>query len=458
MALDLEIRVLGELVVVRGGKSLPLPASKKTRALLGYLAVTGRAHTRERLCELLWPGPDDPRAALRWSLTKLRAVLGPRALDADRERVALASVATDLAAVHTLVGRDLETTDMGDLASAVSRFHGELCEGLGLPDCYRYQEWHTAERQTARALHASILTTLVRRSSGEPERALGWARQWVSIEPLSESAHAAVVRSLAKLGMKREALAQYAACVKILERELGARPSPELLEARMQIGASSAPVADETVVEVPKHGPEGAPPPARLAPAGPFVGRQVELAAIDACLAGARAGGSRRVLFVLGEPGIGKSSVLEELGRRALLGSGIVLAGRAFEPEMVRPYGPWIDALRAMAPSQIPSELRPELTALLPELGGSGASDRAALFDSVARLLVHLAGARAPVVVLLDDAHWFDEASAALFHYVARAVVDARVLLACAARPGELSDNPAALRMVRGLMRERCST
>src|SRR5262245_37181482 len=140
MASDLEIRVLGELVVTRGGRSLPLPASKKIRALLGYLAVTGRAHTRERLCELLWQGPDGPPAALRWSLTKLRAVLGPRALEVDRERVALATGATDLAAVQAVARRDLISASMVDLSAAVARFHGELCEGLGLPDCYRYQE------------------------------------------------------------------------------------------------------------------------------------------------------------------------------------------------------------------------------------------------------------------------------------------------------------------------------
>src|SRR4051812_45615066 len=199
-----EIRVLGELVVVRGGRSLSLPASKKTRALLGYLAVTGRSHTRERLCELLWPGPDDPRAALRWSLTKLRAVLGAGFLEADRERVALAGISTDLTDVQAILVRGMEAAGTTDLSSAVSRFHGELCEGLGLPDCYRYQEWHTAERQAARALHASLLTTLVRRFEADPERALGWARQWVSIEPLSESAHGAVIRCLAKLGHKRE--------------------------------------------------------------------------------------------------------------------------------------------------------------------------------------------------------------------------------------------------------------
>ena len=66
--------------VALGGKRRPLPPSKKTRALLAYLAVTARPHRRERLCSLLWDVPDDPRGALRWSLSKIRALVDePRA-------------------------------------------------------------------------------------------------------------------------------------------------------------------------------------------------------------------------------------------------------------------------------------------------------------------------------------------------------------------------------------------
>src|SRR5471030_798261 len=84
----LEIRLLGEPQVLRDGHAVPLPASKKSRALLAYLAASGRAHLREKLCELLWDGPDDPRAALRWSLTKLRPLVEPH-LVAGREHVEL---------------------------------------------------------------------------------------------------------------------------------------------------------------------------------------------------------------------------------------------------------------------------------------------------------------------------------------------------------------------------------
>ncbi|HEX3413501.1 MAG TPA: hypothetical protein VHT00_17440, partial [Stellaceae bacterium] len=66
----LEFRVLGELEVLSDGAPLALPPSRKTRALLAYLALTRHAHRRERLCEIFWDVPDDPRGALRWSLSK----------------------------------------------------------------------------------------------------------------------------------------------------------------------------------------------------------------------------------------------------------------------------------------------------------------------------------------------------------------------------------------------------
>src|SRR5258706_16440251 len=71
----LEIRLLGPLEVLRDEKPTPLPASKKSRALLAYLVATAKPHRRERLCELLWDAPDDPRASLRWSLAKVRPLV-----------------------------------------------------------------------------------------------------------------------------------------------------------------------------------------------------------------------------------------------------------------------------------------------------------------------------------------------------------------------------------------------
>ena len=71
----LHVQTLGDLQILANGESLPMLPSRKSRALLGYLLLGGEVQGRERLCELLWHSPRDPRGALRWSLSKLRTLL-----------------------------------------------------------------------------------------------------------------------------------------------------------------------------------------------------------------------------------------------------------------------------------------------------------------------------------------------------------------------------------------------
>ena len=72
---SLQLRLLGALTVSRGGRPVPLPSSRKVRALLAYLALSPRPVARSQLCELLWDVPNDPRGELRWSLSKLRGIV-----------------------------------------------------------------------------------------------------------------------------------------------------------------------------------------------------------------------------------------------------------------------------------------------------------------------------------------------------------------------------------------------
>jgi DNA-binding SARP family transcriptional activator len=90
----ISLRLLGEIEVERNGEQLILPPSRKTRALLAYLVASGRPNRRDRLCSLLWEVPDDPRGALRWSLSKLRRLLDDSDgsfITATRETVAFRS-------------------------------------------------------------------------------------------------------------------------------------------------------------------------------------------------------------------------------------------------------------------------------------------------------------------------------------------------------------------------------
>src|SRR5579863_7071924 len=79
---SVEIRILGPTAVVWNGCAVPIPRSRKVRALLAYLALSPRAVSRSQLCAVLWDVPNDPRGELRWCLSKLRGLL-----DHERRRV-----------------------------------------------------------------------------------------------------------------------------------------------------------------------------------------------------------------------------------------------------------------------------------------------------------------------------------------------------------------------------------
>jgi len=453
------IRVLGELEITRGEAVVPLPTSKKTRALLGYLVVArGRPQPRQRLCELFWDGPDDPRAALRWSLTKIRPLVdgpGEKRLVADREHVAFEPRGASVDLVSALEAAAAAHAPLDALRAAADLYRGELLEGLDLPDCYRYHEWCVAQREAARKARATLLTTLVERLADDPAAALPYARAHVAIDPLAESAHVAVMRLLGALGRPREALQQYERCRRMLEAQLGRSPSRELEVARAAVGQTTASAAP------PAKAIRAAPPaPPRTA----LIGRAAERETIAAALRDATGGALRTVLLISGEPGIGKTRLLEEAADQARALGGAALAGRAFEAEMVRPYGPWIDALRAVVQAgadAIDPSVRADLAPLLPELGGrrDGVADQSSLFSAVAGLLANRAapaagGAAGPLVVALDDLQWFDEASTALLHYLARSVPGSRILIACAVRSAEVDANPPVRALLRALDRE----
>jgi DNA-binding SARP family transcriptional activator len=441
--LTTELRLLGDLEVRSGGARLALPASKKTRALLGYLVMTGgAAHLREHLCDLLFQGPDDPRAALRWSLTKLRGVVGDKRIVADRERVSFegTNAACDATDVRVAFPEGVRRAPTELLRQVAARFRGELLEGLDLPDCYRYHEWCIAEREALRRVRVDVLAELVDRHAATPEAALSYARQRLAVDPITEGAHVAVVQLLAALGRNAEATEQVEACRRILARELGAKPSPALGAARVR--------TSEGVATVPPPAAES--PPVSDGTRLAFVGRTADLAVLQSAWSATLDGKGGRAVLVTGEPGIGKTRLVAELASGIAAHGGRVLRGRAFEAEMVRPYGPWLDALGVQAEGL--AGARPAVSPE-PGRGDVTVAERTRVFDGVVELLEGLAGPRG-CLVSLDDLQWFDEASLALLHYVARAPRAARVLVACTARGDELLESSAAIRCVRAMQRD----
>lgn len=445
----LHIRLLGELALRRHQTALPLPASRRTRALLGYLVATGQSHPRGALCDLLWEDPDDPRAALRWSLTKLRPLTDEPPLQrllADREHVAFRAqdCQIDTATVHELLGAQVELAPPAALEQAAALLQGEFLGGLDLPACYRFHHWCMAQRERYGNLRRRVLGTLIDRLAAQPDLALPHARALVAADPLAESAHATLVRVLAASQRYPEAEQHYAWARALLRREVSMADGGPLDHAiRAARGALRQPVAARTAA-APHHADT-------LDGELPLVGRAAECAAIDRQLSGLA--GARLLLFA-GEPGIGKTRLLEHLAQAATAAGHAVLRGRCYEAEMVRPYGPWIDALRGFDAARLPPDLAAEAAPLLAAGSHTGSGSRESLFHAALALVRGLAGLQ-PLALLLDDLQWIDEGSAALLHFVMRRLeAPAPLVLAGAARGGELDDNTWARRLLRSLERE----
>ena len=182
-----------------------------------------------------------------------------------------------------------------------------------------------------------------------------------------------------------------------------------------------------------------------------LVGRDAELTLLEGVLEEACAG-THKFTAICGEPGIGKTSVLSELCRRAEDRGCLVLQGRATQLERGLPFGMIVDAFDAYLESLDPqtydrlaADGMNELSAVFPSLRslGDGSEPRtpAERFRAhhAVRELVERLAARQPVVMAFDDIHWSDGASLELLEYLLRRPTQAAVLGVIAYRSGQVS-------------------
>lgn len=217
----LTLNLLGDLELRRDGLPVALPPSRKTRALLAYLALHSRPFSREHLCDLFWELPDDPRGSLRWSLSKLRRLVdtpGRCRLLADRLSVGLdvSELDIDVTALQRLVAGGLAEAPVDSLEAIALRYRGPLLEGLDLPNVHDFHSWCLAEREGAMRAQSLLLAALVERLREQPERALPHAQALVRLSPYDEAARARLVGLLQALHRPREAEQQYRLGMRLL--------------------------------------------------------------------------------------------------------------------------------------------------------------------------------------------------------------------------------------------------
>jgi len=219
----IEVRLIGDLKVIKNGASVKLPSSRKTRALLAYLILNPGLHRRERLCEVFWQIPDNPRGALRWSLSKLRHIVDEedtKRIVADRETVAFDTTDThiDIIGLRDAISEgglpSFKTEELKDFASTISQGFLNGLDLSGQPD---FGHFLSSEREAARVLHRDLLLELIRRLRNSPGEAVRWLQMLVEIEPYSLQAHCALIDMLVKAGRKNDAERQLKSSLSVLK-------------------------------------------------------------------------------------------------------------------------------------------------------------------------------------------------------------------------------------------------
>ncbi len=195
-----------------------------------------------------------------------------------------------------------------------------------------------------------------------------------------------------------------------------------------------------------------------------LVGREAELAQIDSAL-DALDSGELGCLTLEGEPGIGKTRLLAELHRRSEERGHIVLRGAGADFETNVPFGVAVDAFDAYLAAHdedvaagLPADVRAELGDIFPSLRteqsvGATTGDERYRAHRAVRVLIELLAAETPVVMILDDIHWADDASLELIQILLRRPPGARALLALGFRPAQAPRRLSAALAATGVRR-----
>ena len=225
MTTPLQLKLFGSPRISYQGQPLTGFVSTKVRALLIYLAVTGRPHSRDHLAELLWADtPASTRANLRKALSNLRQLIGNTLVEDAKESIALngAQVWVDVVEFGRLIKG-------GAAQEAVTLYQADFLTGFNLSLSYEFEAWALSEQSRLKTQMVDLLRHLATQQEANSKRseAIQTVRRLLALEPWQEEAHRWLMELLAKNGQRSAALAHFEVCKRVLQEELAVAPSEE---------------------------------------------------------------------------------------------------------------------------------------------------------------------------------------------------------------------------------------
>lgn len=455
----IELRLAGTFGVVRDGRELPdrQIGSRKSRTLLKLLAVERPALVPvDRIIDVLWPAR--PPAAAEQNVaslvSRLRAVLGTEVIPGGRHGYRLAdgsrvSVDLDAAARYCDQAERKLASAAAVALGAAERAIGLLSAGTALAD-EPYSSWAEPARGELRELlrRARLAAAQAALAAGDPDLASRHAQAAMTADAFDEAAHRWYMSAAAAAGEPARALAAYAVLRERLAEELGADPAPQTRQLHLAIlrdqGGRGGDGAHDVAAGM---GHEDGVPAAGRGP--DLAGRDAEARVLrDAW--GRAAAGDPGLVMIIGEAGIGKTTLAGALAAEAGQDGATVLRTRCYEAERSLFLQPLVEAimpvvgrmsaarLRAMMGEHAPAAaaLLPEAAALLgppPIWRGSMEMERRRAFEAVTALLCGLS-ADHPVLLLVDDLQYAGQSTVELLHYLRRHAAGARLLIVATVR------------------------
>jgi DNA-binding SARP family transcriptional activator len=417
----------------RDGVEVSAGPRQQAQLLALLLARAGRPTSVTELIDLIW-GDDPPVSALNVIhkyVSGLRRLLEP----AVAARAAGSYLHTrgngylfnarpgtlDLATFREL--RDAARTALAeqDHEAALDSYS----EALGLWQGHAGGEFrhHPAAMSVYAALDdeffvASAAAAELAMSSGRPERVIPALRLAATMAPLHEPVQAGLISALGAAGRQAEALSAFREVRDRLIDELGIDPGPALQAAHLRVLTQTSPPVAST---------DGALRPAPAGRARSLVGRADELGVLGKVVEEALTGGTA-LGIVEGEPGVGKTRLVEEAAAEAARRGALVVWGSCLEGDGTPSMWPWEQVLPTILDSLLPplreKWLASELGGLLEPQDGDAAPAAAGgraqfrLFEHVVSVF-GLASVERPVLLVMDDLQWADATSLQLFGHLA---------------------------------------
>lgn len=239
--MGLSLKTLGTFEVRNGlGSEVSLP-TRKTRALLAYLAANAdKPQPRERLMALLWSdrGEQQARQSLNQALKSIRRLSEKESaalLESDSEQVTLHGEAleSDISRFRALANNDPAAADL---------YEGPFLDGLSVP-APAFDEWLRSTRSELHDCACEVLGKAAEAAAatGELKAAIDFVKRLLSLDPLREDAHRHLMRLLRDNGDRAAALRQYQICAELLDKELQVEPDASTQALFENIRRGSAP-------------------------------------------------------------------------------------------------------------------------------------------------------------------------------------------------------------------------